>query len=329
MKAIIWTKYGPPEVLCIDKVDKPQPKDNELLIRVVTTNVFTGDCEMRRFQIHPSMWLPVRIFTGLIKPRIKILGQELSGVVEATGKEVTRFSPGDVVMGCTEGRFGSYAEYVCLPENYVITKKPEEVSFEAAATLPVGGIHALHFLRISQLVRGEKILIFGAGGCIGTYAVQIAKNLGAEVTVVDSADKLDMLRDIGARYVIDFEKEDFTNNGIQYDVIFDVVGKSPYTRSLSALKNTGRYVLANHGLSVMLRGWWTSKRNTRKVLFSMAKMSLEDLETLGDLVSEGKLQSVIDKRYTLDEMVDAHRYIETGKKQGHVVVNVSKTDTEL
>jgi len=328
MKAIIWTQYGPPEVLQLQSVDTPQPKDQEILIRVVTSNVFTGDCEMRRFKIHPSMWVPVRLFMGLMKPRIKIMGQELSGIVVATGKEVTHFNTGDAIMACTGARFGSYAEYICLPESYAITLKPENLSFEAAATLPVGGLHALHFLRKSKLAKNEKILIFGAGGCIGTYAVQIARNLGAEVTVVDSADKLDMLRSIGARHVIDYAKEDFSKNGILYDVIFDVAGKSPYARSLNSLKRTGRYLLANIGLSVMLRGWWTSKRTTRKVLFSAPAMSASNLKHLATLLAEGKLKSVIDKHYRLDEVVEAHKYIDTGKKQGHVVLNVGSTGAE-
>ncbi len=323
MKAIIWTKYGPPEVLQLEEVQKPTPKSNELRIKVHTSNVFTGDCEMRRSQIHPSMWLPIRIFMGIFRPRIKILGQELSGIVEAVGENVSTFKAGDAVIACTGFRFGSYAEYLCLPDNYAIAMKPANISHEEAATLPVGGIHALHFLRAGGLAKGEKILIFGAGGCIGTYAVQIAHNLGAEVTVVDSADKLEMLLGIGADHAIDFRQQDFTQMDTRYDVIFDVVGKSPYARSLRSLKPTGRYLLANSGLSVMLRGWWSSRRGAKKVLFSMANITANDLEYLIEMVSHGKLKAVIDRTYPLDQMTEAHRYIDSGKKQGHVVVRVA------
>lgn len=323
MKAIIWPKYSPPEVLQLEEVDEPAPADNELLIKVVAANVFPGDCEMRRFQMHPSLWLPIRIFMGIRKPRLKILGQELAGEIEAVGKDVTRFKSGDQVFGATAMKLGAYAEYVCLPENYVLALKPDDVSYEEASTLAVGGIHALHFLRKGNVKSGERILIYGAGGCIGTYAVQLAKLLGAEVTTVDSASKLDMLSDIGADHVIDYAEEDFSNNGIRYDVIFDVVGKSSYSRSLYSLQANGRYLMANVGLSVILRGLWTSRFGDKKVIFALANLNSEDLVYLSDLLVAGKIKSVIDRCYPLAQAADAHSYIESGCKQGHVVLTVA------
>jgi len=228
MRAVACKKYGPPEVLELVDVAKPIPKDNEILIRVIAANVFQGDCEMRRFDVHPSMYVIVRLALGILRPRREILGQELSGEVEAVGKDVVAFEVGNPILGCTQMRLGGYAEYVCLPAGYAFVKKPTNVSHIDASTLSVGGINALHFIRKAKLKQGETILIFGAAGCIGTYAVQLAKLAGAEITAVDSADKLSLLKSLGADKTINYQKEDFTKNGEGYDVILDVVGKSSY-----------------------------------------------------------------------------------------------------
>jgi len=324
MKAAIWTAYGPPEVLQVRDIEKPQVKDNEVLIKIVATNVFPGDCEMRRFDIHPSMWLPVRLFLGIFKPRIKIMGQELSGIVQSVGTNVTRFKTGDRIFGCTGMRLGSYAEFICLPESYVLDTIPDNISFKEATTYPVGGLHALHFLKKAKVKPGERVLLFGAAGCIGSNAVQLAKLMGAKVTAIDSTNKLEMLTSIGADKVIDYTKKDFTQEGKYYDVIIDFVGKSPYTRSLNLLNKKGRYVLVNVGFSGMLRGLLSSCLSSKKVLFALADPKKKDLAELKGLIQQGKIKAVIDKTYSLEDVAEAHRYVESGEKKGHVVININK-----
>jgi len=325
MRAIVCKQYGPPDVLKLVDVEKPVPKDNEILIKIHAANVFPGDCEMRRFDVHPSMWVIVRLALGIVKPRREILGQELSGTIEAVGKDVTEFESGDKILGSTQMRLGGYADYVCLPAKYPFVVKPKNISDVQASTLSVGGTNALHFIRKAELKKGEKILIFGAAGSIGTYAVQLAKLEGAEVTVVDSANKLPLLKSLGADKLIDYEAEDFTKNGDCYDVIFDVVGKSPYRASLRSLKPGGRYVLANIGLTVMLRGLWTSLGSDRSVLYQLASIKKEDMVELKNLMAEGKLKAAIDRTYPLEEAVAAHCYIESGAKAGHVVLEIGDT----
>ena len=324
MKAIVWTRYGPPDVLQLKEVEKPTPKDNEVLVKIHAATVFPGDCELRSSKM--PFWLlrlPLRIAVGLIKPRgTRILGQELAGEIESVGKDVRHFEKGDQIFGSTGMRFGSYAEYTCLPEGGAWTRKPANMTYEDAAAVPTGGVNALHFLRRGNVQSGEKVLINGAGGSIGTSAVQIAKSFGAEVTCVDSTKKLDMLRSIGADHVIDYTQEDFTENGDTYDVIFDVVGKSPYSRSLRSLKQNGRYLLANTQLTQMFRGVWTSRTSSKKVIFAFAAAKAEDLVFLRELIEAGKLKSVIDRRYPLEQTAEAHRYVETGQKIGHVVISV-------
>jgi len=324
MKAIIWTRYGPPEVLELRDVPRPVPRDDEVLIKVRAANVFPGDAELRRFQMHPSMWLPIRLVMGLRRPRVAVLGQELAGEIEAVGRAVKAFKPGDAVFGSTGMRFGAYAEYACLPERAVLAPKPEQIGFEEASTIPVGGGNALHFVRNARLQPGEKILMNGACGSIGTYAVQLAKRQGAEVTAVDSADKLDVLASLGADRLIDYQQEDFTERAERYDVIFDIVGKSPFSRSLRCLAPNGRYLLANHGLTPMLRGALTSRLGNKRVFSRLADPTREDLAHLSALMARGELRAVVDRRYPLEQAVDAHRYIETGQRKGHVVLTVQR-----
>lgn len=323
MKAIECTKYGPPEVLQLTEVEKPSPKDNELLIKIHATTAFAGDCELRRFKMPAYMWLLARIGFGIRGPRKKILGQELAGEIEAVGKDVTRFRKSDQVFGNTSIGLGAYAQYICLPEDGVMAIKPANMSYEQAATVPVGGLEALYLLRKASIQNGQKVLINGAGGSIGTFAIQIAKNFGAEVTGVDSPKKLDLLRSIGADHVIDYTKEDFTKSGVVYDVIFDVVGKSSFSDSISSLLQNGCYLLANPGLSHMIRGLWTSKTGSKKVISgAAADHKAEDLVFLKELIDEGKIKSVIDRTYPLEQMVEAHRYVDSGQKKGNVAITV-------
>ena len=328
MKAIVWTKYGPPDVLQLKEVEKPTPKDNEVLIRIYATTVTAGDCELRSLKHPIFISLPLRIYVGLRKPkRITILGQELAGEIEAVGKDVKLFKEGDQVFAATGFSMGAYAEYICLPEEPkemagLLAIKPANMTYEEAAAVPTGGLEALHFLRKGNIQSGQKVLINGAGGSIGTFAVQLARHFGAKVTGVDSTGKLDMLRSIGADQVIDYTREDFTKSGQTYDVIFDVVGKSSFSRSIRSLKQNGRYLLANPGLSQMVRGRWTSMRSSKKVIFGAASGTTEDLIFLKELIEAGKLKAVIDRRYPLEQTAEAHRYVETGQKKGNVVITM-------
>jgi NADPH:quinone reductase-like Zn-dependent oxidoreductase len=320
MKAIVYFRYGPPEVLRLADVEKPTPKDDEVLIKIHATTVTAGDCEIRAFKFPALFWIPIRIMFGLLKPKRNILGQELAGEVEAVGKVVSNFKEGDQVFAATGGRLGAHAEYISLPNDVAMAKKSPSISYEEAAAIPTGGINALHYLKMGDIESGDKILINGAAGNFGTFAVQLAKHFGAEVTAVDSTDKLELLRSIGADHVVDFTKEDFTKNGESYDIIFDVVGKSPFGRSVKALKPTGRYVIAIPKFFPLIRGSWISKTSNKKILFKFADYKSEELVFLGELIEAGKIKVVIDKTYSFEEIPDAHRYVETGRKQGNVVV---------
>lgn len=328
MKAIVWTKYGPPDVLQLKEVEKPVPGDNEVLVRIYATTVTAGDCELRSLNLPVYISLPMRIWLGFRKPkRTTIPGTELAGEVETVGKDVRRFKAGDRVFGSAGLSFGANAEYTCLPEEPgeaegVLAIIPANMTYEEAATVPFGGLDALHFLRQANIQDGEKVLINGAGGSIGTFAIQLAKYYGAEVIGVDSADKLDMLRSIGADRVIDYRQEDFTKSGETYDVIFDVVGKSSFFRSLQSLKQNGYYLLANPRLKHMVRGPLASMRSGKKVILQPASHKTEDLMFLKELIEAGEIKSIIDRRYPLEQTAEAHRYIETGQKKGNVVITV-------
>lgn len=327
MKAIVWTKYGPPDVLQLREVEKPAPGDNEVLIRIYATTVTAGDCELRSLKFPIYLNLAMRLWRGLIKPRgTSIPGTELAGEIEAVGKDVKRFKEGDQVFGAAGLGFGANAEYICLAEEPGeleggVAIKPANMTYEEAATVPFGGRDALHFLRKGHLQSGQKILINGAGGSIGTFAVQLAKHFGAEVTAVDSTEKLDMLRSIGADHVVDYTQEDFTERGEVYDVIFDVVGKVSFSRSSKALKQNGTYLLANP-VSQIVRGLWTSLTSSKKVVMETASGTIEDLVFLRELVEARKIKAVIDRSYPLEQIAEAHRYVETGQKKGNVVITV-------
>jgi NADPH:quinone reductase-like Zn-dependent oxidoreductase len=330
MKAIVWTKYGPPEVLELREVEKPAPKDNEVLIKIYATTVTAGDCEMRSLDFPIYLGLAMRLWIGLIKPKgTTIPGTELAGEIEAVGKDVKNFKVGDQVFGAAGMKFGANAEYICLPGKPGemgggVAPMPANMTYEEAATVPFGGRDALHFLRLGNIQHGQKILINGAGGSIGTFGVQLAKHFGAEVTAVDSTAKLDMLRLIGADYVVDYTKEDFTKNGQVYDVIFDVVGTIPFSPKDRSLRENGTYITANPRLPQMVRGLWTKMRSNKKVIMQTASGTIEDLNYLRELIEAGTIKTIIDRSYPLGQIVDAHRYVETGGKLGNVVITVGK-----
>ena len=329
MKAIVWTKYGPPEVLEVREVEKPAPKDNELLIKIYATTVTAGDCEVRRMDLPFYLGLPMRAWRGFFRPHEgSIMGTELAGEVEAVGKDVRRFKPGDQVFGSTGVQFGTNAQYICLPEaqdgsEVSVAIMPNNMGYEEAVTVPFGGRDALHFLRLGNPQSGQKILINGAGGSIGTFAIQLAKHFGLEVTAVDNTAKLEMLRSVGADHVVDYTQEDFTQNGQVYDLIFDVVGTVSFSHSKGSLKPDGAYLLANPIRGQLLPGLWNRMTGSRKIMMQTASGSLQELLFLKELVEAGKLKTVIDRTYPLEEIVEAHRYIETGAKQGNVVITVS------
>jgi NADPH:quinone reductase-like Zn-dependent oxidoreductase len=330
MKAMVCTKFGPPEVLQLQEVATPAPSDHEVLIRIYATTVTAGDCQLRSLQLPLAYRLPILIGVGLlrrIRPRPFILGQEIAGEIEAVGKDVQRFSKGDQVVAWTSIGLGGYAEYTCLPEKGVMAIRPSTMTYEEAAPLPVGGLEAVYFLRKGTIQSGEKVLINGAGGSIGTFAIQLAKYFGAEVTAVDSKGKLDLLRSLGADHVIDYTQEDFTKRGETYDVIFDVIGKSSFSRSVRLLTRNGRYLLGNPPLSHRVRGRWTSRRSNKKVIPWATRTGneyAEDFKFLTELIEAGKIHSVIDRCYPLEQTAEAHRYVETGHKKGHVVIRVAQ-----
>ncbi|MGY5876866.1 MAG: NAD(P)-dependent alcohol dehydrogenase [Candidatus Thorarchaeota archaeon] len=323
MKAIVCTKYGPPDVLQLREVDKPIQKDNELLIEIHATTVIAGDCELRGLnfpQFGFGLKLLMRLGFGIRGPRKKILGQQLAGIVEAVGKDVTMFKPGDQVIACTGLGMGSYAEYKCMSEKGLVVSKPSNMTYEEASTIPVGGSEALHFMKKGNIRSGQKVLINGAGGSIGTIAVQLAKSKGAEVTAVDSAGKFDMLRSIGADFVIDYKQENFTERGETYDVIFDVVGVTKFPDCMSSLTQNGIYLQGNGTVSRGAKS--TARKSGKKAIDGPATYSTARLIELRELIEVGTIKTIIDRTYTLEEMAEVHRFVEQGGKHGNVVVTV-------
>jgi len=325
MKAIVYTKYGSPDVLQLKEVEKPIPKDDEVLIKVHAAEATKTDCELRSFNFPVKwFWLPLRITMGLIKPKKQILGGYFAGEVESIGKNVSKFKKGDQIFGTTKLRMGAYGEYVCLPASYTLVSKPYNVSFEEAAAVPLGGLNALHFLRKANIRKGEKVLINGAGGSIGTFGVQIAKAMGAEVTAVDSTIKAEMLGRIGADHFFDYTKEDFTKSGQRYDVIFSMVAKSSYSKCVKALNPKGRYLMANPRISDMLRSILTSKFTDKTAIFVFAGEKEEELQALKEMIEGGKIKSVVDKIYSFEQAAEAHRRVETEQRLGVVVISMGE-----
>lgn len=330
MKAIEYTEYGSPEVLHLTEVTKPAQKDNEILIRVRATSITVGDLWARNFkEISPRnfsmpllLWLPARMFFGISKPRISILGSEFAGDVEAVGRDVTRFKAGDAVFGYRGQNMGANAEYLCMPEDGMVTIKPINMTYEEAATVPYGALTALNLLRKVNVQAGQKVLIIGASGGIGSAAVQLAKYFGAEVTGVCSTAGLDFVRSLGADKVIDYTREDFSKNGETYDLIFDIVRKSSFAQCKDSLKPGGVYLLASFKMKQLFQMLWTSVRGGMRVVCALSAEKPGDLDFIRELVKAGKFRSIIDKCYPLEQTAEAHRYAEMEGKKGKVAITL-------
>jgi NADPH:quinone reductase-like Zn-dependent oxidoreductase len=320
VKAIVYEKYGSPDVLQLKEVAKPAPQANEILIRIHATTVTAGDWRMRKAD--PFL---ARLFNGLLKPtKVNILGFEIAGEVEAIGSAVQQFKPGDAVFAWNGFTFGGYAEYKCLPENEVVALKPVNMTYEQAAAVPTGGMTALSYLRKGNIQPGQKILIYGASGSVGTFAVQLAHYFGADVTGVCSTANVELVQSLGANRVIDYTREDFTAAGAGYDVIFETVGKSSFAACKNILKPDGLYLAGSAGPREMLQQAWTSRRGGRQVIAGTIAPVKADLVFLKGLIESGKIRSVIDRCYPFDQIPDAHRYVEKGHKKGNVVINVTQ-----
>lgn len=324
MRAIVYTEYGPPEVLHMAEREKPVAGENEILIRVCAAEATKADCEMRSFRFPVKwFWLPLRLVLGVRRPKNPVLGGYFAGVIEAVGSEVTKFRVGERIFGSTRLRLGAYGEYICLPEDYTVVPMPENLSFEEAAAVPLGGLNALHFMRRAAIREGERVLINGAGGSIGSFAVQIARAMGAEVTAVDSAIKKQMLLDMGVDRFIDYAAEDFTRSGERCDVILDMVVKSAYGHCIASLKPGGRYLMGNPRISDMLRSVITSLFTDKAAVVALAAETVEELETLKEMIEVGRIRPVIDRVYPMQEAAEAHRRVEAEQRQGCVVISMA------
>ncbi len=337
MKAIVYTKYGSPDVLQLKEVEKPRPKDNEILIRVHATSVNYGDLaarnfkemSLRKFNMTLLFWLFAKMYFGFRKPKITILGSEFAGEIESVGKDVTSFKPGDQVFGYPGQSMGAYAEYLCMPEDGCVAIKPVNMTYEEAAGVPYGAIMALSLLRKANIQPGQKVLINGASGAIGSAAVQLAKHYGAEVTGVCSTSRVELVKALGADKVIDYTKEDFTQSGESYDLILDILGKSSFSRSKHSLKPNGIHLFVSFKMKQLLQMLWTSRIGGKRVICALASGSKDDLTSVRELIEAGKIKSLIDRCYPLEQTAEAHRYVEEGHKKGNVVITVERNDKSL
>ena len=333
MKAIVYTEFGPPEVLHIAEMPKPAPKDNEVLIRVHAAPVNYGDLLARNFKnvsrhefnMPLPLLLPMRLYFGFNKPKVSTLGSEFAGEIEAVGGNVTRFKPGDQVMGYLGQRMGAYAEYVCMAETGALALKPANMSFAEAATVPYGAIMATSLLRHGNIQPGQRVLINGASGGIGSAAVQLAKHHGADVTGVCGTPRLGYVKALGADQVIDYTVEDFTQNGQTYDLIFDILGKSSFSRCKDSLTPHGIYLLASFKTKQLLQMLWTKVVGSQKVVCVLASEKPEDLVFIREIIEAGAYTSIVDRCYLMEQAADAHRYVESGAKAGAVVITLPAT----
>ncbi len=332
MKAIVYTEYGSPDVLHLQDVEKPTPKENEILVKVYATPVNFGDLMGRKmgivsreeFHMPTPLMLPVRLMFGYSKPRNGILGSEFAGKVEAVGNNVTRFKEGDPVFGYRGMTMGANAEYLCMPEDGLVTSKPANMTYAEAATIPYGAITALCLLRKANIQAGHKVLVNGASGAIGSHALQLAKYYGAEVTGVCGTERMDMVKALGADKVIDYTQEDFTQHGETYDLIFDVLGKSSFSKCKGSLTENGNLLLASFKTKPLFQMAWTSLTGGKKVICAMASENQEDIILTRELIEAGKITTVIDRCYPLAQTAEAHKYIESGQKKGNVVIVIAK-----
>lgn len=320
MKAAVYERYGPPAVAVLRDVPKPEPRDGEILVRVHATSVTSGDARLRAFNVPPLFWLPARLMLGLTRPKNRILGSEFAGTVEAVGGNVTRFKAGDAVFGFR--LFGVHAEYVSVPETFAVLMPPN-VNFAEAASIPFGALTALHFLRKAGIARGQKVLVNGAAGATGVYAVQIARHFGATVTGLCSSANRELVRSLGAARVIDYTREDFTRDGEVYDIIFDSVGTTSFARSKRALSPQGRHVFLVTGLAQIVQSLWTSLAGGRRVICGVAPDTPVELPFIGGLVAAGAVRPVIGRTFALERIAEAHRYVDSGRKVGAAVLTVT------
>ena len=326
MKAVVYERYGPPEVLQLKEVEKPTPKDHEVLIKAHATTVTSGDWRVRSLNVPFGFRLITRLAFGISRPRQPILGAELAGVIESVGKGVSKFKVGDQVFAFSDAAMGCHAEYKCMPEDGAVELKPVNLTYDEAAALSFGGTTALDFFRRGKLQSGERVLINGASGGVGTAAVQLARHFGADVTGVCSTANMELVRSLGASHVIDYTQEDFTQNGETYDVIVDTVGTAPFPRSKDSLKEGGRLLMVLGGLPDVLQIPWVSMTSSKKVIAGPAAGRAEDLRFLAGLAEAGEFKPVIDRRYPFEQIADAHRYVDTGRKKGNVVITLEHDD---
>ena len=322
MNRIVCRKYGPPDVLQIEKTKKPKPKDHEVLIKVYATTVTVADCRIRGFKVPTSFWLPARFTLGFFKPKQSVLGSELSGIIESVGKNVNRFKVGEKIFAFLEHRFGAYSEYVCVDENACITQKPENLSFSQSAPLSFGGITALYFLKKGKVTKSDKILIYGASGSVGTYAIQLAKYLGADVTGVCSAENMKLVKKLGADKVIDYTNPNWTDFNEKFDVFFDAVGKNNIPKSIQMINPRGRYIhtVTDPFTEAKIR-FYLLKSNI-KFIGGTYQATLEQIKDIAKLAEEGFIKPVLDQQYKFDEIVSAHDYVDKGHKKGNVVITI-------
>lgn len=322
MKAILYEKYGPPEVLQLKEVEKPTPNNNEVLIKAYATTVTSGDCRVRSLNVPAGFGLIMRLIFGVSGPKQPILGSELAGVIESVGKDVRKFKVGEKVFAFSDVAMGCYAEFKCMSEDGLIASKPDNLTHEEASAISFGGTTALDFLRKGKLQSEERVLVNGASGGVGTAAVQLAKHFGAIVTGVCSTANTGLVRSLGANHVIDYTQEDFTKNGETYDVIVDTVGTAPFSHCKASLKEGGRLLMVLAGLPDMLQAPWVSITSSKKVIAGPVRVLPEDLLFLARLAEAGEFKPVIDRRYPFEHMVEAHRYVDTGHKKGNVIITL-------